>query len=65
MGPRKVPLSEATKGRVDSLTHDTTYFDAINKASIHGGVLSDCASTTSAGESPARSRQTAESDGGS
>ena len=37
---KEVPLSEATKGTIDSLTHDTAYFDAIDRATIHGGRLS-------------------------
>jgi 5-methylthioadenosine/S-adenosylhomocysteine deaminase len=34
-----VPISEATKGQVDSLTHDVAYFRAIDQATIHKGQL--------------------------
>ena len=37
---KQVPLSEATKGQADSLTHDTRYFDAIDDGTIHDGQLS-------------------------
>ena len=36
---KQAPLSEATKGQADSLTHDTRYFEAIDAATIHGGRL--------------------------
>ncbi len=34
-----VPISEATKGQVDSLTHDAAFFRAIDTATIHAGQL--------------------------
>ena len=37
---KSVPLSEATRGQADSLTHDSRYFDAIDAATIHAGQLS-------------------------
>lgn len=37
--PEDAPLSAAREGRVDSLTHDAAYFKAIERASIHGGLL--------------------------
>lgn len=37
--PEDVGLAAATEGRVDSLTHDSAYFQAIDRASIHGGLL--------------------------
>ena len=33
------PLAAARDGRVDSLTHDSAYFEAIDRAGIHGGQL--------------------------
>jgi 5-methylthioadenosine/S-adenosylhomocysteine deaminase len=36
---KKANLADATEGNVDSLTHDTEYFDAIDAATIHGGQL--------------------------
>lgn len=36
---KEVPLAEATKGDIDSLSHDAAYFRPVAGATIHGRLL--------------------------